>query len=168
MTQEQLRMQMLAGIITEGQYKEALEEAGYPVWPETLTDEKIDTPSLAAPEIPKTLTQYLGSKFRVVSVDKKVEDRVITCIIKIVGGLLNKELTFTYKFFGKDPENRLSQRKEELTMDIDGDRGGLKEFRRVVRGKYTLGLLGSPEEFNSVVLWLVQNNLKELKDRLFN
>jgi hypothetical protein len=26
MTQEQLRMQMLAGIITEGQYKEKLEE----------------------------------------------------------------------------------------------------------------------------------------------
>ena len=173
MTKEQLRMQMLAGIITEGQYKEKLEEedsmgmVGKSYGADSIpSDEKVDGPMLAADQIPQLFSSELGSKFRVVSKDKKINPDNIMYTIKLVGGLQHREITIVYKFFGKDPNNQFSEKSEEIILKINDGGNDLLGFRRKVRGKYNTGLLNNPNDFVSVMRFALQNNLRELRNRI--
>jgi hypothetical protein len=173
MTKEQLRMQMLAGIITEGQYKAMLSEedvmgkvgksyADSAVSP----DEKVDGPILAANDLPQLFSSELGSKFRVISTDKKVNPDNITYTIKLLGGLQHREITIVYKFFGKDTNNKFSQKSEEIILKINDGGEDILGFRRSVKGKYNTGLLNDAEGFTSVMRFVLQSDLRELSDRI--
>jgi len=174
MTQEQLRMQMLAGIITEGQYKAKLNEEDVmgkvgKSYADTSTppNEKIDGPRLAASEMPQLFSTYLGSKFRLISTDKKVTPDSIMYTIKLLGGLQHREITIVYQFFGKQENNQSSKKSEQITLKINDGGDDIVGFRRQLKGKLNTGLLNDPaDEFESVIRFILQSKSERLRDRI--
>ena len=120
MTQEQLRMQMLAGIITEGQYKAQLNEnAGNwnNFWKKFLDKEL----SILTRELPATSSGRTPEEEESINIIKSYQDKNVSSLSELVDSIadLDYDLTEEAGYYPGDFYDELKEKIKEVSDEIN-------------------------------------------------